>query len=186
MRAVVFSVSIMCLYGAVVAHAQDPPANPFKPRSRARADARPGTVTMSDGEEYSGRIHVTRDKRLRIYDTQAKLYRDIPLAAVKSVRIGVEKEGMEKEWRWQEGGSNVKVYTGKAYPWREYVTTITLTNDQEITGHLKATPVYVACEGKTKKLVIHQKNKGVLGQTLSYLVYIKRIVFGEPGTEAKQ
>ena len=48
------------------------------------------------------------------------------------------------------------------------------------------TPVYVACEGKMEKLVIHQKNKGALGQTLSDLVYIKHIVFNEPDKETRQ
>ncbi|NOZ23596.1 MAG: hypothetical protein GXP25_21175 [Planctomycetes bacterium] len=176
------AVLLACLLvPCVAAHlAAQEPVNPFKPRKKTRADSRPGTVTMSNGDVYKGQIYVTRDKRLRVFDTAAKLYRDIPLVAMKEIEITVEKEGMEKEWRWKEGGSNVKVYTGKAYPWREYLTTVTLTNDQKITGHLKATPVYVETGGKKEKLIIHGKNKGELGQKLSDLVYIKKIVFGEP------
>lgn len=175
---------LSCL--AVPGEGQEPPVNPFKPRAAARTDARPGTVALSNGEVYKGQVYITRDKQLRIYDTAAKVYRDIPLVAVKEIRIGVEKEGIEKEWRWKEGGSDVKVYTGKSYPWREYITTIVLTNNQKIVGHLKATPVGVDCGGERKKLIVHGKNKGELGETLADLVYIKSIVFDEPKDKAKE
>lgn len=180
--ALLLSCSLAC---GVVAQ-EPPPVNPFKPRGPARPDARPGAVTLSDGETFSGQIYITRDKRLRIYDIEAKVYRDIPLVAVKEIDTRVEKEGIEKEWRWKEGGSDVKVFTGKSYPWREYITTITLTNDQKITGHLKATPVNVDCGGECKKLVVHGKNKGELGETLADLVYICKIVFDEPKEKAKE
>ncbi|MEW6355934.1 MAG: hypothetical protein AB1696_06405 [Planctomycetota bacterium] len=172
-------VNLVCFCLALRLAAQEG-VNPFKPKDRSRPDARPGTVAMSNGETHKGMIYVTRDKPLRIYDTAAKLYRDLPIVAMKELEITVEKEGMEKEWRWEEGGSNVKVFTGKSYPWRQYVTTFTLTNGQKLTGHLKATPVYVETAGEKKKLIIHGKESGEIGRKLSDLVHIKKIVFEEP------
>lgn len=176
-------IALPLLVGQVAA--QEAPSSPFKPRGQARPDARPGTVTMSDSGTYKGLICTTRDKSFRIYDTADKAYRDIPLAALKEILIAVEKEGMEKEWRWKEGGSDVKVDTGKSYPWQQYLVTVVLSNGQKIEGHLSSTPIYVEVRGKQVKLLIQQKNKGELGQKLSDLIYIKKIEFDEPKEDTK-
>lgn len=150
------------------------PVNPFAPANPVREDARPGTVTLSNGDVIKGYIYTTREKRLRIFDIQNKTRRDVPLEAVSLIEVNVEQEGMEKEWRWKEEGSDVKLYTGRAYPWKKYVTTITLLDGEKITGHMSGL-IYVQTGDKTRKFLIHDKDKGEVDQKLSDIVHIKKI-----------
>ena len=85
-----------------------------------------------------GLISLTRDMRLKIYDEKLQRQREIPLRAVKEIACNVKKEWMEREWRFKETTSNEKVYTGRSYPVREYLHTITLTDGRKITGPLSA------------------------------------------------
>jgi hypothetical protein len=49
--------------------AGEPPAlNPFQPGPSEREDAIPGYVEMSDGRICYGRLYLTRDARLKVYD----------------------------------------------------------------------------------------------------------------------
>lgn len=61
---------------------------------------------------------------------------DIAPADIESLRITVTEEGEERQWRWKEGGSDEKVYTGKSYPWRKHGIALKLRDGTEITGHL--------------------------------------------------
>ena len=54
----------------------------------------------------------------------------------------MKREWMEREWRFKETTSDEKVYTGRSYPAREYLHTITLADGRKITGPL-STIVYV-------------------------------------------
>ena len=87
-------------------------------------------------------IYLTRDKRLKIYDEQLQRQREVPLQAVKEIECKVKKEWMEKEWKFKETTSDEKIYTGRSYPAREYLHTITLRDGRTITGPLAAI-VYV-------------------------------------------
>ena len=184
MRSAGLSLVIFALLFCDTALCQDePPPSPFAPRVVPR-QARHGIVELSDGTTYEGEIYLTRDKMFRIFDRRAKMYRDFPIAAIAEIRVSVEKEQMEREWRWKEGGSNVKVYTGRSYPWRKYVTTIVLTNGQEFTGD-STTLFYVKTDKGTKKFILHRRDKGPIGSKLSDLIYVKRIRFTTERAQSK-
>ncbi len=160
--------------------AEPPTINPFGERSRVREDAIPGYIETSDGKIYVGRIYLTRDARLRIYDDRVKRHRDIALSVVKGIKSEVQKEWMEKEWRFREAADWTKVYTGRSYPSRIYVHAIELKSGHKIAGPLSALLYLQPEDGRpAKKFILHKRHKGECGQRLDQLVYVKRIELGE-------
>ena len=139
-------------------------------------NSRPGTVTLSDGTVLKGSVYTTRDKRLRLFDAKDKTRKDIPLEAISTIEVNIEKEGLEKDWRWKEEGSDVKLYTGHAYPWKQYITTITLLDGDKTTGHVNGL-IYIQTDKETQKFILHEKDKGEKDQKLTDIVHLKKVEF---------
>jgi hypothetical protein len=170
---------------AVLALGGEPPAiNPFTPAPAAREDALPGYVALSDGSIHPGLIYLTRDKRLSIYDEQLERQRAVPLSAVKQIEAKVKREWMEREWKFKEAASDEKLYTGRSYPAREYLHTITLVDGRTITGPLSAI-VYVQPQqaSKPEQFLLNKRDKGDFGKELKSLVYVTSIKLGKEEME---
>ncbi|MCE5302707.1 MAG: hypothetical protein LLF97_06300 [Planctomycetaceae bacterium] len=167
----------------VLLWAADPPTiNPFGPPAATRDDALPGRIQLSDGTTFRGRIYLTRDHGLKIYDESSQRQREVPLRSVRQIDCRVKQERMEREWRFKETASDQKLYTGRSYPQREYVHTITLTDGRTLTGPMSAV-VYLdpnAGPKNTKTFLLHQRDKGAVGKDLSSLVYVKTIKIEAP------
>jgi hypothetical protein len=173
--------------------AAEPPVNPFGATTAERDDAVGGMIELSDGTTRGGQIYLTRDKRLQVYDDRVKRQREVPLHAVRKIECKIAKEWMEKEWRFKETTTDEKVYTGRSYPAREYVHTITLADGRTITGPLaaivslepkpSASATGSTPSPKPEKFLLHKRDKGETGQELKSLVYVKRITLG-PREEA--
>jgi hypothetical protein len=169
------------LSAAVVSAAEPPAINPFGPAGQPeRDDGLPGCLEMSDGSLHPGMIYLTRDKRLKIYDERLERQREVPLQVIKRIDCKVKKEWMEKEWKFKETTSDEKILTGRNYPTREYLHTITLGGGRTITGPLSAI-VYVrpSPQQEAERFLLNKRNKGAAGTKLKSLVYVKRITFGE-------
>jgi hypothetical protein len=186
------------------ARAAEPEAlNPFGAVKRDRDDAVAGYLEMSDGRVFVGNIYMTRDKRLKMEDSvrqiggsnapddnSDKRQREIPLRAVKQIEAKVEKEWMEKEWRFKELALDEKYYTGRVYPARKYIHTITLNDGRKLTGPL-AEIIYVKpfreltagarSDEDTEEIrfMLHKRDKGEPGTTLKALAYVKLIKLGD-------
>jgi hypothetical protein len=180
---------------AVACAAEPPAVNPFGQGPSERDDAVPGYVELSDGTIHAGLIYLTRDKRLKIYDETIERQREIPLRVVRQIDCAVKKEWMEREWKYKETTSDEKLYTGRSYPAREYLHTITLRDGRTITGPL-AEIVYVQppaddssqagqrhAEPKVERFLLSKRAKGELGQKLTALLYVKRIKLGKDALE---
>lgn len=167
-----------------------PPVSPLEPVGPPVREARPATVIFSDGTKKSGRVWLTPGKRLKIFDRTARKYREFTLAQVERIDVDPEKEAVERVWRWKEHASDEKVYTGETYPWRKYVTTLTVRDHRgrrlTVTGDMTAL-LYLQEEPRKKplRLVIHRRHKGRPGQSLQELTYVTAVVF-EPGEGGKQ
>lgn len=148
------------------------PPSPFAPRGDP--SARPGVVTLSDGTRVVGRIATTRDKPIRVWDEPAKRYHDVPWPLVRSIEARVIWERDEPEWQFRESGSDIKVFTGRTYPARQLEHVVTLVNGQPITGRLAA-PLFVQSGDGERRLILHDRDKGPVGQTLRELVYVTRV-----------
>ncbi|NQU19853.1 MAG: hypothetical protein HQ567_01115, partial [Candidatus Nealsonbacteria bacterium] len=86
------------------------------------------------------------------------------------------------EWKFKDAASSVKMFTGKEYPAREYVHTITLHDDRTITGPLSGV-VYVQAEtdrqrSQAERFILHKRAKGGIDETLKSLKYVKQIRVG--------
>jgi hypothetical protein len=138
------------------------------------AGARKGTIVLSDGTQFDGQIWPNLDTPYRIWVEEAKAYKDIDLASIKTVEVHVLAETMEDDWRWLKEGSDQKVYSGKKYPNVSLAYKFTLNNGQVIEGTVVGL-VYVANASKTRTLTLYKQYKGNLDDTLKDLVYIKTI-----------
>jgi len=161
--------------------------NPFGRRKRTIPGAVEGEVHTSDGKVHKGQIYMTRGKALRVFDPKACMYREFRLRGLIEIRVNVVKERIEKDWRWKEGGSDVKLFTGKTYPRRDYNLTIIPKRGKPFDTNITAgMPIYLKPEkGKKKRFLIQAYNKGPIGGTLRALVYPKRIIC-DPEAAAKR
>jgi hypothetical protein len=191
------------------ARAGEPAAlNPFGAVRQDRDDSVVGYLEMSDGQIFVGNVYMTRDKRLKMEDSMRqvgggdgapddnseKRQREIPLRAVKQIEAKVEKEWVEKEWRFKELAVDEKYFTGRNYPVRKYVYTVTLKDDRKITAPV-AEIFYVKPfrelgsgartdeETEPIRFQIHKRDKGEAGTTLKALTYVKLIKLGERAAE---
>ena len=138
-------------------------------------------INTSDGKSYTGTITGTLGKEMTIFNRQEKRYVDFALSGVARIDVQIEEEREEKEWSWKESGSDEKVYTGKTYPVRKYVTTLTLAEDKKIVGDLSGPIYFTAPDGKEQFFVLRKTQKGDEGQKPSDLIYVKSIVIGDKG-----
>jgi hypothetical protein len=164
--------------------ADGPPAiNPFGPRRPVREDALPGYVELSDGTVHPGHLYLTRDARLKVFDEQQQRQREVPLSAVQRIDCAVQKEWLEKEWRFKENANDEKVYTGHSYPVREYRHTITLKDGRTIKGEISGIIYVQPQEGEAERYLLHKRDKGELDTDLKSLLYVRSVRLGEEALE---
>jgi len=153
-----------------------PTSQPFKPANDP--DVRKGTVYLSNGENVHGKLSHTREKPIRVWVEADKEYHDIPFKLIASFDAKVSSEYDEKEWHFKESGSDIKEFTGKSYPVRETLYTLTLINGQTITGGILE-PIYAERPEGPYTFSLIKRDKGKVGQTLKDLVYVKRVEFDD-------
>ncbi len=135
-----------------------------------------GVVEYSNGRMLPGHIWTPSGKAWRIYELASKQFRDIPLDVVKRIDAVVEWERMEDDWRWKEGGMDVKIYTGKQYPNRMTTYRFTLLDDREIIGNI-AQMFFLELGGEVARATLHKRQQGKIGQSLDDLPYVRTVVF---------
>ncbi len=162
------AASVRCAQG------QEPP-NPFGPRVPQRRDAVPGLITRSNGDAYAGRVYLTRDKRLELYSDGEKKWYKLKLKDLSSLTWKVEFERKEKEWRWKDSGSDVKVLTGRTKIDRKYKTVALRKDGKKIEGHVRGTVIYVQSSELKRKYFLYWNHPSEFGQKPEDLCYVMRI-----------
>jgi hypothetical protein len=161
------------------------PPNPFGPRVVKRRDAVPGKLVRSDGQVHRGGIFLTRDKRLELYCDGEKKWYKLKLKELSKLEWVVEFEREEKEWRWKEPGSDVKVYTGRKKIDRKYKTVATRKDGRKIEGHIRGTVIYVQPkEGRKRRFFLYWNHPSDFDQKPEDLVHTKEIHFGAEHAKA--
>ncbi len=169
---------VLCASAARGGERAEPP-NPFGVKKAPRPEAVPGKLVRSDGAVHRGRIFLTRDKRLELYCDSEKKWYKLKLADLAGIKWVIEFEKEEKEWRWKESGSDVKVLTGRKKIDRRYKTVVTRKDGKKVEGHIRGTVVYVQPEkGKKKKFFIYWNHPSNFDQKPADLIYTKEIHFG--------
>jgi hypothetical protein len=165
--------------------------NPFGAKAAFKHQyAVPGVMEFSDGRQIAGGLYTTREKNFEVWVEQEKRWRLVPFLTVLSITAIVDEEKMEQEWRWKEMGVPEKVFTGREYPTRTLSWRFHLIDDGVITGVVKGQPVWVdrpAQAGqdahKSGPFMLDERSKGEMGQKLSDLVYVKRIIVSRKAME---
>ncbi len=149
------------------------------PLQSGTADAnryRQAVLMLSDGEKIRGRFATTLGKPIRVWDEEKKQYRDVPFDLIQSMRSSVVWQRDQEEWKFIASGSDIKERTGKTYPARETIYTVTLVNGQTVTGGVVA-PLYLDTPSGDKTFVLNKRSKGSVGQMLKQLVYVEAVEF---------
>ena len=159
------------------AGAPDPASKPVSANPFPRKDALPGVVEMSDGNVLAGYMFTTLERNWEVYTAGDKRWHLVPFISLLSITAVVDEEGMEQKWRWKEMGVPERVYTGEAYPFRRLSWKVHLLDDTTMAGGLKGQPLWVVCDGKKYgPYVMAERMKGEIGQKLTDVVYVKRII----------
>ncbi|MCW8130189.1 MAG: hypothetical protein KIS92_07565 [Planctomycetota bacterium] len=184
------SVLAIVLVSALAARAEEPapkPANPFAPREEAaNPDARPGTLELSDGTKRTGTISMTLGAKVELFVEKTKEFRQYALKDLSRIAFEIEQETEEKEWRWKEGGSDEKIYTGRSYFDRKYRMKVTLADGKTVVaGHSKGAPIFVKTPGQDYRYILRHDQRGEYGQKAAEIVYVKSVVFDPPADGKK-
>jgi hypothetical protein len=174
---VLFALSAALAVRAAEAALEKPPAKvrPGVFEKPERDYTVEGTVTTSDGKSASGTLYTALGKGLVIYGRAEKKNVEFTLPGITKIDVAVEEEHEEPYWYWRQSGSDEKVFTGKNYPWRKYVTTVTLADGKKITGDTSGI-IFLEVPGKPpQRFMLHKRQSGTEGQKLSDLVYVKSI-----------
>jgi len=154
------------------------PDAPFGDRRARSPEARPGTLILSSDKKIETWLSTTPEKPIRIWDEKDKQYKDVSWELIRSIEAKIVWEREEREWRFKESGSDIKEYSGKAYPAREMQYVVELVNGQKITGGIVA-PVFAWTDEQPQLFVLNKRTKGEVGMTLKDLIYVKRIELKE-------
>jgi hypothetical protein len=188
--AILAAVSLGAAGAAAWGGEEPKPVSPFAPNVQAppRTDARLGAVTLSDGQVVKGLVMFTRGRKLEIFEDAAKKWHAFEMAQLSRLDTEVEEEKEEREWRWKEGGSDVKVYTGRTYIDRKYLTRLTLADwKTRVAGHVRGTVFFVQpTGGDPMRFFLRHDERGEYNQKSAEIVYPRSVVLeaGAPG-EAK-
>jgi len=148
-----------------------------KENDARREDALPGVIELSDGRVLAGRLYTTRETPFQVYLASQKRWRRVPLIAALSVTAVVVEEKMAAKWRWKEMGVPERVYSGQAYPTRRLKWKFRLIDGSELTGAVKGQPLWLQQGGRKKgPFILHERSKGLTGQKLKDLIYVKRVI----------
>jgi hypothetical protein len=152
----------------------------------AAADPRPGTIQLSDGTSWDGEIALIPGGALLLHDgTNAKT---IDVGRVRTMRLRVAKEHLERNFRMPEAGKAFREETGEPYPVRELSTQIELLDGSTISGHLGTTAltIDVAAPGakpddppERHKVILPAKLQGKPGEGFATLVFPALIRFSD-------
>ncbi|MBI3831566.1 MAG: hypothetical protein HY291_18750 [Planctomycetes bacterium] len=157
------------------------PVSPFAPNAQEapRPDGRKGTLELSNDKTFPGQITLTLGEKLEVFVEKAKRFEGFELKDLARIELSIEHETQEKEWRWKEGGSDEKVFTGRTYVDRKYLMKLTLADGKTVvSGHVKGAPIFVkGADGKNARFILRHDQAGEMGQKPEEVVYVKSVVF---------
>ncbi len=150
-------------------------ANPFAHAHQGLAlGVRRGTVELSDGRVLTGKIWTTLRTPFRVWLDPIKQYRDMDIRLIKSIHVKIIRAHLIRQWRWQQEGSDIKVYSGLTKPRISFAYRFTMLNGKTFTGTLIA-PLYVRTAHHRYNLLMYKRIEGKLGERLGGIIYVKAV-----------
>ena len=118
------------------------------------------------------------------------------MRVITQIQAKMVKEWIEKEWRFKELALDQKLYTGRSYPCRQYLHTVTLKDGKTITGELAEVffvqPIVFKADeplasrpddSEPVRVILHKRDKGDFGAELKSMKYVKLIKLGKEALE---
>ncbi|MCL2701833.1 MAG: hypothetical protein FWE88_09120 [Phycisphaerae bacterium] len=156
------------------------PHEPIRRDRGPRPDALPGVVELSNGMQMPGLLYTTRGKNLELYVEADRNWYRIPFIAVLGITTIVDEEAIELVWRWRAMGVDERVFTGESYPTRRFSYAVTLIDGSTMKGAIKGQPLWINLDGMIMgPLVLHERTKGKLGETLDDIIYVQKVVVSQ-------
>jgi hypothetical protein len=156
-----------------------PKANlhPFAAGSKGMFAIRIGTVELSTGQILRGQIWTTQQTPFRVWLKKLKQYRDIDIRLVREIVGSIRYSKQIRQYKFQQMGSDIKLYTGRTRPRIGYRFTFKLIDGRQITGTVIA-PIYIrTADGRNYFYLLKKRIEGKLGQKASSIAYIRQIRF---------
>jgi hypothetical protein len=135
-------------------------------------------IEMSDGKMFSGELAISGSRPFTMIPAGSFYERKILLEDIISVSQIIEKQEMNKPWKYKEDGKVEKIYFDGAYPFLNLCAEALLTNGQVVRGHIISLPFRFRGKGP-KKIFLNKQEKGEVGQTMSDIIYPVKITFTE-------
>ena len=160
--------------------AAEPEGSPLAPLAAER-EMLPGAIELSDGTRLFGHLYTTVQKPWFVYVADQKRWRMIPFAAALSISAVVVEEKIEPRWRWKATGVPERVFTGEQYPTRRLAWEFLLADGTTIAGAVKGQPIYVRTtkDETAGPYILHERQKGEIGQRVGELVYVRKVVISK-------
>ena len=157
--------------------APKPHLHPFAKKAVGASAVRTGWMKLSTGQILRGNIWTTRQTPFRVWLKGIKQYRDIDIRLVREITGKIRYARQIHQYKFQQMGSNIKLYTGRTRPRIGYQFTFHLINGKIIIGTVIA-PIYLRTpEGKQYFYLLKKRIEGKLGQRAASIPYIKIIHF---------
>ncbi len=147
---------------------------PLVAAGQGSPDRRQGRVMLTDGRIYTGTIYTTVGTPFRLWHASIKRYQDVSIALVKRIRTIVASSRDQRQWRYLQDGSDLKVYSGKTYARIQFLYRFTLLNGRHTTGSLVA-PLYIDSHGKKYFFLLMKHFQSKLGEKAANVVFVKDI-----------
>ncbi|MFP4058011.1 MAG: hypothetical protein ACLF0G_14175 [Candidatus Brocadiia bacterium] len=162
--------------------AETKPRNPFRGRARKPSYAVPARVTYSDGTVLQGWVWRGTDQPIRIFNRAERAHEDYFLSELKRIDVKPETQNFERDWRWKNQGSSVKVFLDTGYLWNQYVTTFTTVDGEKVSGDCSGQFYIITLDGEKKRWFLYKRHSGrdrphKKQAELEPLVYVKSVEF---------
>ena len=104
-------------------------------------------IAMSDGKMLSGELAILGSRPLTMIPAGSSYERKILLEDIISISQVIEKQEMNRPWKYKEDGKVDKIYFEGTYPFMNLGTEVLLTTGQTVRGHIISLPFRFKGEG---------------------------------------
>lgn len=156
--------------------------SPFRKRGRMPKYAAPCRITYSDGAILEGFTWRRANNHIRIFNRAKRAHEEYFLHELKRITARPETVTFERDWRWKNQGSSIKVFLKTGYFWSQFETTFVTTDGEHAKGDCSGQFYFIDLEGKRSKWYLYKRHSGrdrphKKRDELEPKVYVKKVEF---------
>ncbi|MFW6164542.1 MAG: hypothetical protein ACODAJ_17365 [Planctomycetota bacterium] len=156
--------------------------SPFRRRGTKPKYAVPARITYSDGKTLEGWVWRRANAPIRLFDRKDKAHEDYFLGDLRRIAVKTESTTFERDWRWKNQGSSIKVFLKTGYLWNQYETTFVTRDGERAAGDCSGQFYILLTDGTKTKWDLYKRHSGRGGphrerQDLQPLRHVKTVEF---------